>query len=83
MATGTNTVVSSETSAPPNPFAEFWSYFSENRGAVGGLILIAAVVIVALFADLLAPHPYAEQYRTAFLRPPVWQDGGKIGRAHV
>jgi dipeptide transport system ATP-binding protein len=76
MATGTNTVVSSETSAPPNPFAEFWSYFSENRGAVGGLILIAAVVIVALFADLLAPHPYAEQYRTAFLRPPVWQDGG-------
>ena len=61
---------------PPNPFAEFWSYFSENRGALGGLIVIAIIVFVAIFADFVAPHAYAEQYRGSFLRPPVWQGGG-------
>jgi dipeptide transport system permease protein len=65
-----------EVVVPLNPFAEFWSYFSENRGALGGLIVIAVIVLLAIFADLVAPHPYAEQYRDALLRPPVWQDGG-------
>src|SRR5262245_46450816 len=62
--------------APPNPFAEFWAYFSENRGALAGLIVIAIIVLVAIFADFVAPHHYAEQYRDSFLRPPVWLSGG-------
>ncbi len=55
---------------------EFWAYFSENRGAVLGLVFFLSIIIVAIFADLIAPHLPNEQYRDAFLRPPFWQDGG-------
>jgi dipeptide transport system permease protein len=57
--------------------AEFWYYFSENRGAVVGLWVFVALVIIALLAPLIAPHlPYA-QYRDAVLLPPFWEEGGK------
>lgn len=56
--------------------AEFWSYFKENRGAVIGLIFFILIVLVAIFADWIAPHLPNEQYRDAFLQPPFWQSGG-------
>ena len=55
---------------------EFWAYFSENKGAVIGLYTFLAVCLIALFADLIAPHSAIEQYRDALLVPPIWQDGG-------
>jgi len=62
--------------APPHPLVEFWRYFRQNKGALAGLAVIVALVLVAVFADFLAPHPPAEQFRDALLRPPVWQEGG-------
>ena len=63
--------------APPlPPLVEFWRYFSANRGALAGLIVIAMLVLLALFADIVSPHLPAEQYRDSFLRPPAWADGG-------
>ncbi len=56
---------------------EFWHYFRENRGAVMGLFFFIAICLIAIFADLLAPHSPIEQYRDALLTPPVWQDGGE------
>lgn len=56
--------------------AEFWFYFSQNRGAVAGLVVFSLLVVVAIFAPLLAPHGAATQYRDALLLPPVWQEGG-------
>ncbi|RJE79711.1 ABC transporter permease subunit [Paracoccus sp. JM45] len=56
--------------------AEFWFYFSQNRGAVVGLVVFTLLVVVALFAPVLAPHGAATQYRDALLLPPVWQEGG-------
>lgn len=63
---------------PPQPLREFWDYFSENKGAVAGLLVIVAITLLALGADLVAPHPPNEQYRDALLRPPFWQDGGSL-----
>lgn len=57
---------------------EFWGYFSENRGAVVGLVFFVAIIIVALLADYLAPHLPNQQYREAFLQPPFWQEGGSL-----
>lgn len=57
---------------------EFWAYFSENRGAVIGLVFFIAIVIIAIFADFIAPHLPNQQYRDAFLQPPFWQEGGSI-----
>jgi len=56
--------------------AEFWSYFSENRGAVIGLFFFIGVVVIAVFADFVAPHLPNEQFRDALLQPPFWQAGG-------
>ncbi|MCP4340997.1 MAG: ABC transporter permease subunit [Desulfobulbaceae bacterium] len=55
---------------------EFWSYFSENRGAVIGLFFFLGVVFIAVFADFVAPHLPNEQFRDALLQPPFWQTGG-------
>jgi dipeptide transport system permease protein len=56
--------------------AEFWSYFSENRGAVAGFVVFVTLCLVAVFADLISPHGPTVQYRDALLQPPVWQAGG-------
>ena len=64
--------------APPHPVAEFWAHFSQNRAAVAGLAIIVAVSLLAIFADLVAPHPPYEQYRDAFLTPPSWAPGGTL-----
>ncbi|KQU75308.1 peptide transporter [Aminobacter sp. DSM 101952] len=57
--------------------AEFWYYFSENRGAVVGLVFFIFLVLLAIFAPLIAPHDPTQQYRDAVLVPPVWQEGGR------
>jgi dipeptide transport system permease protein len=57
--------------------ADFWFYFSENRGAVIGLWVFIALVTLAVFAPVFAPHGPTQQYRDALLVPPVWQEGGQ------
>ncbi|HVY21353.1 MAG TPA: ABC transporter permease subunit [Bauldia sp.] len=68
----------SETPArkPPGLIRETWGYFSESRGAVVGLVVFALLVLMAIFAPLIAPYDPTQQYRDAFLRPPFWQEGG-------
>ena len=61
---------------PPGPFREFWNYFSDNRGALIGFIVIVVVLLAALFANFLTPYSPYEQYRDYILTPPAWQNGG-------
>ncbi|MEP9373430.1 ABC transporter permease subunit [Mesorhizobium sp. KR1-2] len=56
--------------------AEFWFYFSENRGAVAGLVIFVGIIFITLLAPLIAPYAPSEQYREAALLPPAWQQGG-------
>ncbi len=63
-------------SLPPSQLAEFWHYFSENKGAVAGLAVIGLVILAALLAGVIAPHDPTVQNREAFLQPPAWSDGG-------
>lgn len=60
----------------PHPLREFWGYFSQNRGAIIGLVLVVILFLLAIFADLVAPHSPIEQYRDATLVPPAWVEGG-------
>lgn len=57
--------------------AEFWFYFRQNRGAVIGMWVFLALVFIAIFAQVIAPHDPTQQYRDALLVPPVWQEGGR------
>lgn len=61
---------------PPRPFAEFYSYFRKNTGAVIGLWVIIALLLIAAFADVIAPYSPIVTNNQAFLKPPVWQAGG-------
>jgi dipeptide transport system permease protein len=64
------------TMAPPGPWREFWGDFRRNGGAVGGLAIVVAVILLALLAPVLAPHPPDLTNSAAFLKPPAWQAGG-------
>ncbi|NVO25037.1 ABC transporter permease subunit [Donghicola mangrovi] len=66
----------SNTPSRPSALREFWYYFRENRGAVMGLWVFGAFLIVAAFAPFIAPHDPTMQYREHILQPPFWQEGG-------
>ncbi|BDA85875.1 dipeptide ABC transporter permease DppC [Aureimonas sp. SA4125] len=59
-------------------FAEFWYYFSVNKGAVVGLVVFTLIVLAAILAPVIAPHSPTLQDRSALLIPPFWQDGGRL-----
>jgi dipeptide transport system permease protein len=64
--------------APPHPLREFWVYFRTNKGAVIGFAVIVLMLLLALFADVIAPHsPYVTDSSIA-LKPPFWQHGGSL-----
>jgi dipeptide transport system permease protein len=56
--------------------AEFWFYFSESRGAVFALGVLITLVVIALFAPLIAPYDPSVQNRSELLLPPFWEEGG-------
>ncbi len=57
-------------------FAAFWAVYRENRGAVAGLVVVVIVVLLAVFADVIAPYAPTEQFRDAVRAAPVWAEGG-------
>ncbi|MEO7242140.1 MAG: ABC transporter permease subunit [Variovorax sp.] len=63
-------------SALPGPLREFWFSFSANRGAVAGLFVVLALLVIAALAPWVAPHAPNQVDSSAFLRPPLWQTGG-------
>ena len=58
------------------PLAEFWRSYTLNRGALLGLGLALTLLMLAIFAGVVAPHSPYEQYRELTLTPPAWQAGG-------
>ncbi|MGV4793017.1 ABC transporter permease subunit [Rhizobium sp. F40D2] len=62
----------------PSALAEFWHYFSRNKGAVIGLVVFTVILVVAVFAPVFAPHTPNEQNRQVLLAVPAWMEGGSI-----
>ncbi len=62
--------------AEPSIVASFWRAFAENRGAVLGLTVFTAILVLALTANFVAPHSPIAQFREAVRAPPVWEAGG-------
>jgi peptide/nickel transport system permease protein len=58
-----------------------------DKAGLVGVLLIVALVLVALFAPLIAPHDPADQDLTARLAPPVWYEKGSwdhiLGTDHL
>lgn len=62
----------------PSALAEFWHYFSRNKGAVIGLVVFSIILVVAVLAPLFAPHAPNEQNRQVLLAVPAWMVGGSV-----
>jgi len=76
MADASGATTAIEPPAAPGPLREFWLAYSQSRGALIGLALVVLLVVLALGADVIAPHPPNEQYRDATLVPPMWDAAG-------
>jgi peptide/nickel transport system permease protein len=49
-----------------------WIRFKKSKTAVFGLIMISLLILVAIFADFIAPYDYAEQdFKNRFLYPSL------------
>jgi dipeptide transport system permease protein len=75
MSNGTVDAVPAETRRPSalrQNLKEFWFYFSESKTAVIGLAFLVGIILMALTADIIAPHDPAEQYRECLEQPPTW-----------
>jgi len=63
-------------SGQPSALAEFWYYFSRNKGAVIGLFVFLFILLLAIIAPLVSLHTPDEQNRQFLLWVPFWMDGG-------
>src|SRR5262245_4944404 len=53
-----------------------WPHWMRSGRVITGLIIIAAILVCAVFAPWLAPHDPSEQNLLAALAPPAWLEGG-------
>lgn len=49
---------------------DVWKRLKRNKLAMVGLVIIAVLILTAIFADLIAPYPYAKQELKAALQVP-------------
>ncbi len=71
----TDAVIMTRADAPPGQLLAFWRAFRENRGAVLGMVVVTLIVLMAIFAGVLAPHDPYEQFRGFSKLPPFWAEG--------
>ena len=56
--------------------ASIYTRFTGHQGVMIGAFIVIAIVVVALFAPVLAPHdPYHQNLLTRLI-PPVWDSRG-------
>src|SRR5512137_1899388 len=50
--------------------SKFWRYFKKNRLAVGGLIVVILIFLIAIFANLISPYDPGKTDVSLKLKPP-------------
>jgi len=49
---------------------EVWRRLKKNRLAIAGMLILILLLFIAVFADVIAPYPYAKQNYDEVLQPP-------------
>jgi len=57
-------------------FREFIKQYRKNRAAVVGFFIALVLVLMAIFAPMIAPYLPADQNLADRLIPPMWEQGG-------
>ena len=48
----------------------FWRYFKKNRLAIGGLVMVILIFLIAIFAPVLSPYDPGKTDVSLKLKPP-------------
>lgn len=48
----------------------------QSKTGTAGLLIVMSVIFIAIFANLIVPHPPAENNLSNMLKPPAWLEGG-------
>ncbi len=76
ITSSSHTIASNEAGAP-SPRSLMVQRARGHLGFIAGAAIVLTLILVALFAPLLAPHdPFAQSLANRLL-PPVWEDGGR------
>ncbi|NEE02238.1 ABC transporter permease [Phytoactinopolyspora halotolerans] len=70
--------LASGTSGGQSELGRGWARFKHNKLALGSLVFIGLLIVVALAAPILAPYSYAEQDLTNRFQP-LFSDGHLLG----
>lgn len=72
MAVTTFTLEAEATRAEERPAARAWRRLKQRKSAIFGLCIIIALILIAVFAPLIAPFDPAQQSWTAVRKSPSW-----------
>lgn len=61
---------------PRSLWSDAWRRLTRNKAAVAGIVFICAVILIAIFAPLIAPINPVLQNSGNSLRPPFWVQTG-------
>lgn len=76
MTIHTDPTVLPQEALAPSPRSQLIKRALDHKGLMLGAIIVGTLIIVALFAPLLAPHdPYLQSLARRLL-PPAWEEGG-------
>jgi peptide/nickel transport system permease protein len=76
-------IASEETIVVESPGRRAWRRLKQRKGAMVGLAIVALVIVLAIFAPLVAPYDPAQQSWTAVRKPPstaYWFGTDEVGR---
>lgn len=62
----------------PSPLEQVWVQFRHNVWAMVALHVLGAIVLITLFAPLLAPYSPTTQFTDALSMPPAWTEEGTV-----
>jgi peptide/nickel transport system permease protein len=72
MAVTAFTLDKDVTGVEERPAARAWRRLKQRKSAMLGLVVICALILLAVFAPLIAPYDPAQQSWTAVRKPPSW-----------
>lgn len=55
---------------------DLWWFLRQRKATLAGLVVCGAIVLVAVFAPLVAPHEPLTQNLGDNFTPPMWEEGG-------
>lgn len=61
----------------PSTYSRWWRHFYQNKLAVIALVVFSLIVLIAIFANFLAPFDPTLSFTDAIHSPPSWYDNGE------